>query len=577
MSIVPYLRPQIDGDLAESRALFVTGKFPLAKPRQEYSGEISIVNQIGACTVKQIAGDTLPAGHSIQCISDRIVITWPEYSEDAAPVINPGFEDMDKGWDLGPGWRVSSNNAISGLLSAEYADNTGESVVSSLARYPAPATPVNAKCLVRQGASSAGNAGAGVRLEYRDPDGKLISSTTGNMVMSASGNAVKQSTVVAVPPGPGVTVNIAAVGNRKRQNRPLWVDDFSWDLKIPASGVAVNTVFNITLQVTDSAGRVAIWSGDITVADAVWDGSWTRSKNIPGFTTNCVAYSPVHDRFVAMGYISAAYIAAAVYTSGVDVDWTATPTPPNPLTAARSVIWADELGIFIACGLNDGGAWSADGTSWAATSGPNQGIIPCWGSGFGYQVGGAGSAQVKQSTNGKNWSWSGVTLPSGGNMGTCVSIAYSPTLNKFVTVGYTGRGAMHNTSYTAWDWCTFDGVLGAFGGGAFAEVLWNAKDEHFYAFMGISNPTVYRSADGVNFTTLKTLPIAPIQCAAFSPAFGYVVVTAADLYRYDDNFELIETRASPSLGQSFTLRWEASLGKFILTYAQGFALSNSVA
>ncbi len=260
-----YDRPDLDQGAA-GRPLFVTGTLPPATERALYEGRLQIHNAIGACTARQIAGDALPPGHSIYVDNStaEVVITWPAYVEQAAPIQNPGFEDGMAGWAAGAGWSVTTNNAITGSRSAVYQRNGGSSVISSQSRYPVnPGVPISAQCQVRQGASSAGNAGAGLRLEFRDAAGDVIDRADGNYVMSASKNAVYPSNVTAFPPANAATVNVAGVGVRHRENKDVWIDSFSWNHRIAAVGLALPRAFVLTIEVRDSAGRTAIWTGAI--------------------------------------------------------------------------------------------------------------------------------------------------------------------------------------------------------------------------------------------------------------------------------------------------------------------------
>ena len=262
-----YDRPDLD-QRRGLPALYVTGALPNGKPGLAYEGRLQIHNAIGACTVEQIDGDMLPSGHALYVDQQagEVVIAWPEYVEAAAPITNPQFEDGMAGWAAGAGWSVTTDNPITGSRSAVYARNPGSSILSSQSRYPVShGTPIKAGCRVRQGASSAGNAGAGVRLEFRDDTGAVIGFRDGNMVMQGSNNQVRSSDVTAAPPANASTVNIACHGLRKRQNRELWADDFSWDHKVAHAGINIETTLNITLRVRDSAGRTALWSGQVEI------------------------------------------------------------------------------------------------------------------------------------------------------------------------------------------------------------------------------------------------------------------------------------------------------------------------
>lgn len=287
-----YDRPDLD-QRRGLPVLYVSGALPNGKPGMAYEGRLQIHNAVGACTVEQIDGDTLPPGHTIFVDNEslEVVITWPAYAEEAAPIPNPGFEEGIVGWVPGAGWSVTTDNPITGSQSAVYQRNAGSSVLSCASRYPVtPGVPINAQCQVRQGASSAGNAGAGLRLEFRDSAGVVVSTADGNYVMSASKNAVYPSNVYALPPAGAATVNIACVGVRHRENKDVWVDSFSWDHKAAVVGINTAAVFSLTIRVRDSAGRSALWSGTIRVnnADPVAESimskltSWWEMTEISG-------------------------------------------------------------------------------------------------------------------------------------------------------------------------------------------------------------------------------------------------------------------------------------------------------
>lgn len=277
MSIVPYLRPDLDQS-SERPPLYITGALANAKPGDAYEGRLQIHNQIGACVVLSVTGDDLPVGGTVSIDGNEIVVAWPAYAEAAAPITNPGFEDGMAGWQGGAGWSTTTDNPIAGTRSAVFKDAPGSSILSSLSRYPVDAgDTIHASAEIRQGASSAGNAGAGVRMEFRDAAGSLVGHKDGNMVMSASNNAVKQSTVTVTPgdrPAGTELVNIACHGLRKRQNREVWADTFAWDHAVAAAGINADATICITIQIRDSAGRTAAWSGCISIKKSgdLWFG-----------------------------------------------------------------------------------------------------------------------------------------------------------------------------------------------------------------------------------------------------------------------------------------------------------------
>lgn len=263
-----YDRPDLDQDVYQP-ALYVNGRFARAKPSQAYEGRLQIRNSIGGCSVLQIGGDKLPDGTQLRVdqVTKEVVVAWPAYVTAQAPIANANFEDGKTGWELGPGWNITTENPPSGQWSAGYWGNWGTSRISNAARYTVqPGQITTAKCDVRQGASSEGNAGGSVMLEYRNASGEVIHTVEGNQVMSASKNRVYPSSVFGAAPPGAATINVAGNGIRYRENKILFVDNFQWDHTVPSTGINFERVFNIVLRVNDSIGRSFVWSGPITVA-----------------------------------------------------------------------------------------------------------------------------------------------------------------------------------------------------------------------------------------------------------------------------------------------------------------------
>ncbi|EKT4090802.1 hypothetical protein QEG23_000272 [Stenotrophomonas maltophilia] len=264
-----YDRPDLD-QRKGLLALYVTGSLTDAVPSAAYEGRLQIINSVGACTVRQIDGDQLPEGTSlfVDQVTKEVVLAWPAYQAGAAPIANPGFEEGPTGWEGAAGWVIATENPPVGSWAAGYNNNRGESIISNTARYKVfPGQVTKAKCKVRQGASSEGNAGAAVLLEYRDLAGQVVRSVEGNRVMSASKNRVYDSTVTGEAPANAATINVAGNGIRYRENKILFVDAFEWDHTVSASGINHEAVLALTLQVSDSLGRSTIWSGIVRVVE----------------------------------------------------------------------------------------------------------------------------------------------------------------------------------------------------------------------------------------------------------------------------------------------------------------------
>lgn len=262
------MTPQQAG-ATSAAAMYIAGVLPEATVGQSYYGTLDIFNAIGACKVRLVEGD-LPLGHTLAVDNDtkQIVISWPAYAQNFAPVANSGFEAGDIGWSKGSGWTITSDNAPTGEKAAVFFGFSGESVIrNDLLADCTPGEPLAASCNVRQGASSAGNAGGRVQLEFYNSSGVLFHTAEGNVVDSASNNAVKPSVVSTTVPVGATRVGLAGWAFRKRQNRKLWLDDFQWNLLQSEVGVNSPGLWCITLEVEDAIGRTAQWSGCIEAAN----------------------------------------------------------------------------------------------------------------------------------------------------------------------------------------------------------------------------------------------------------------------------------------------------------------------
>lgn len=564
-------RPDLDQRPARL-ALLVVGQFPMAKPLQAYEGRLQVVNGVGGLSVEQVDGDKLPngAGIYIDSATREVVVTWPAYVETLATIPNPGFETGDVNWDKGPGWSIGTENPPTGARAARYGDNYGSSIIANAARYPVnPGRPITAVCRVRQGASSEGNAGAAVQLQWRSADGQLVQTSEGNAVMSASKNRVYPSTVTATPPPSAALVNVSARGIRNRQNKPLFIDDFSWDHQ-QLTGIAIETVLALTLRVRDSGGQSYLWRGQIRVAYAYWDNNWNVRYTLDGGHT--VAYSPLLDRMVTGSFADD----LVGYSNDRGKTWTRYATG---LASPKweDIIWSERLSIFISTGLSRDQMWSADGITWAKGLGDTSyGLVLVETPAIVYAIGSDGSAMVSRSVDGKSWSWSGTSLPSE-TMGVCTSAAYSPSLNRVIS-GHNGGRVMYQTGSLSW--ATNSGVVDPAG---IATVLWSVEHAKFFLLTKSSPSKILSSATGVGAWTLeKVLPATMGACGGFawSPIFGFVVVKADGnrFCRLNANLDVTweqDYDLGGDVTTMFSVRWVPSLGKFIFNGYSQMAISTS--
>lgn len=267
-----YQRPVGDqGDL--TTPIKLVGNLPDYELGVAYEGRLQILNSRGPHFVRQVGGDRLPAGTSIYVdeATKEVVVSWPalykiegSVNQYDAPLRNADFEGT-KGWEFGTGWFLTTD-AFGGSHSMAYRKQNGSSFSSHTSRYPViPDRLVTAICDVNQGASARYNAGARVTLEWRDAKGDLMSRSLGNMVDDASKGRVYPSKVQATAPQDAVTVNIGFEGMRIRENKDVWVDNFKWDFVTIDVILPVNPdeSYDLELEVTDSVGRTAKWSGAI--------------------------------------------------------------------------------------------------------------------------------------------------------------------------------------------------------------------------------------------------------------------------------------------------------------------------
>lgn len=249
----------------------VTGSLPDYVPGAAYEGRLQINNSIGVCTVEQIAGDALPPGSRIRVDNYRkeVVIDWPAYAElPGDPLPNGDFEKGDQDWIKGPGWSIEptgNGNDGHGARVAVYR-GYGESVLESQAFTPCePGLSFPVKVNVQQGASAAGNAGAGIGMRYYSAQdaGSKVGEQFGNQIWSGAKGRWHWSNLDAVVPAGANFMRAVIVGGRKRENKPLWVDDANWSIPTVIGTNDDDQEFWLRLLVRDSTGQEATWEGVI--------------------------------------------------------------------------------------------------------------------------------------------------------------------------------------------------------------------------------------------------------------------------------------------------------------------------
>lgn len=257
MSIVSILfdRPALDENL--DTPLVISGELPSYTLGAPYSESLSVTGNVGKFSAFIESDSRLPPNAYVVAnnFSNRLELRWPAFeSGEGSGLINGDFSLRSDGWQESPGWTFDGNSAVFHNFSGR----------AELVHQPTPAKAGDSITLsvdVQQGASSAGNAGAGVGLRWYVGDVPQPTQD-GNMVMQGAGGAWHTSTLTATAP-PGTTqVSAVLTGVRKRENKRVWADNMRWD-HTWVVGVDTSEPFYAHLKVVDSRGRVAYWEGYI--------------------------------------------------------------------------------------------------------------------------------------------------------------------------------------------------------------------------------------------------------------------------------------------------------------------------
>jgi YD repeat-containing protein len=151
---------------------------------------------------------------------------------DITGITNPDFEAGDMGWVLGQGWSVVAGGEGNSTLRAQYSF-TGQSTILNKQRVEVrPGERIIASVRVDQGASSAGEAGAVVFIQWYDHAGNPLSTSEGNMVDSASGGDIYDSRVAEWVPSEAAFMSIGVRAFRDGGGDPLFIDNFTWGVSL---------------------------------------------------------------------------------------------------------------------------------------------------------------------------------------------------------------------------------------------------------------------------------------------------------------------------------------------------------
>lgn len=205
----------------------------------------------------------------------------------AAPVVsgailNPSFEDGDTDWTKGTGWTIQLGTTVDGAPTefdgawvAQFNATTTDSYLEGDGLIPVnPGRRINAQCMIRQGDSNGGVAGARVLLNWYDITETLISRSLGTLIDAEPKTKYVVSTVTGTAPANAAFVKIGAVAFRNNGSHPLWVDTFSWNYTY--QDVNANLVFRAVQPDAGFSGAVEpVWPNvngqQVVDNDVIWE------------------------------------------------------------------------------------------------------------------------------------------------------------------------------------------------------------------------------------------------------------------------------------------------------------------
>lgn len=266
-----YGRPLAADDIPPP--LLVTGQLEGYTPGDEYEGRLQISGNIGKCRVEMVEQSLPPGAYCfVDNFTNEIVLKWPPYTGEfpTTAVPNGDFEGGDNGqMVLGPGWTIDPTGGEGGGAAAKFLDFKGISAVYSAPVPYDSGTFIQASIRFAQGLSGKGSLVGRLILMWCDANGNLvpggedISWSGGNLIRQGAPGQWLTSSAHARSNHPNVaTVRLGFSINRKRQNHPAWVDNFTWDHEYIV-GSDLDLLYTVTFKVTDSANRVAYWAGTV--------------------------------------------------------------------------------------------------------------------------------------------------------------------------------------------------------------------------------------------------------------------------------------------------------------------------
>lgn len=268
--------------------LRVVGALPDYDEGVAYEGRLDIVDAIGDCRV-ELLENNLPPGHTVVVdnATKEVVVRWPAYTppETHKPgIINWNFASGDlEGWidRRGNSWRVTDYPRNPSDSPPPYSDGSmvalmegvgrGDHILESI-RYPAtPGQQVSARSLWDQGPSNKDNNNLFTAIAFYRQDGSHIDTAYGDRIHDRTNKNKHWSSVSnRTPPGAAEKTVLLIAHRRNNRNRWISVSDVqTTGFEYPTGEPTPDKIFHLRIRVTDSANRVAYWSGIIASGQVV--------------------------------------------------------------------------------------------------------------------------------------------------------------------------------------------------------------------------------------------------------------------------------------------------------------------
>lgn len=208
----------------------------------------------------------------------------------------------------------------------------------------------------------------------------------------------------------------------------------------------------------------------------------------------------------------------------------------------RSVVWSDDLGMFLVVG--DRIMYSFDGISWvyvekSTDSWPTDVM---WLSDLGKFVAVGLSGNVYQSSDGINWTISSAKYHTADDPDFAEAMAYSPSLKRFVVVNGNKNQQVYTSNQDALTWTQRGRIL---SGTHWRDVVW-APSLNLFCAVG-DNGAVATSPDGIAWTVRESPVDVNLQSIAWSENLSIFVVVP-------NGFSVANSVITSSNGVNWTAR-----------------------